>query len=324
MTNNSISSGRIYYIDIVKCIAIISVVVWHVLLMDLYNFHDVWDSPLVKFISPYQMPLFMFLSGLVSITVHPKNGIIQDGVKRIRQLIVPFIVVASIFSLWKEYSLGFVFDTFKWGYWYLWVLFTYYLFSYPLNGGRTWLRYLFAFVIWFVATRIINRFPETISNLLSLELIVKYFPYFLMGNIIKRYQLHDKIFDNYILLYASIIIWMCSSLFSFHYGEYIVSCAEVLIIMHICKRMDSEKLKINKSLIRVGQSTLYIYIFHYFAIELMVTNCFQRFLANASCFFIDLLMATLPAVAAISFSLVLKWILEKDRLVMKYVFGKKA
>ena len=56
----------------------------------------------------------------------------------------------------------------------------------------------------------------------------------------------------------------------------------------------------------------------------MVTNCFQRFLANASYFFIDLLMATLPAVAAISFSLVLKWILEKDRLVMKYVFWKKA
>lgn len=324
MINNSISSGRIFYIDIAKCIAIISVVVWHVLLMDLYNFHDVWDSPLVKFISPYPMPLFMFLSGLVSITAHPKNGIIQDGVKRIRQLIVPFIVVASIFSLWKEYSLGFVFDTFKWGYWYLWVLFTYYLFSYPLNGGRTWLRYLFAFVIWFVATRIINRFPETISNLLSLQLIVKYFPYFLMGNIIKRYQLHDKIFDNYILLYASIIIWMCSSLFSFHYGEYIVSCAEVLIIMHICKKMDSEKLKINKSLIRIGQCTLYIYIFHYFAIELMVTSCFQRFLADSSCFFIDVLMAILPAVAAISFSLVLKWILEKDRLVMKFIFGKKV
>ncbi|OYP59558.1 hypothetical protein CIL02_10895 [Prevotella sp. P3-122] len=148
--------------------------------------------------------------------------------------------------------------------------------------GEIWFRYLFALAIWFVATRVINRFPEIISNLLSLELIVKYFPYFLMGNIIKRYQLHDKIFDNYILLYTSIIIWMCSFLFPFHYGEYIVSCAEVLIIMHICKRMNSEKLKINKSLIRVGQGTLYIYIFHYFAIELMVTNCFQRFLANAS------------------------------------------
>lgn len=88
--------------------------------------------------------------------------------------------------------------------------------------------------------------------------------------------------------------------------------------------MDSEKLKINKLLIRIGQSTLYIYIFHYFAIELMVTNCFQSFLASASCIFIDLLIATLPVIAAISFSLVLKWILEKDRLVMKYVFGKKV
>lgn len=326
MTNSSITSGRIYYIDIAKCFAIISVVVCHVLLMDLYSFHDIWNSPLMKFVSSYQMPLFMFLSGLVSMTVHPKNGIIRDIIKRIQQLVVPFIIVASIFSLWKDHSLGFVFDTFKWGYWYLWVLFVYYIFSYPLNGGgkKIWFRYLFGLAIWFVATRVTNRFPEIISNLLSLELIVKYFPYFLMGNIIKRYQLHDKIFDNYILLYASIIIWMCSSLFSFHYGEYIVSCAVVLIIMQICKRMDSEKLKINKLLIRIGQSTLYIYIFHYFAIELMVTNCFQSFLASASCIFIDLLIATLPVIAAISFSLVLKWILEKDRLVMKYVFGKKA
>lgn len=65
-------------------------------------------------------------------------------------------------------------------------------------------------------------------------------------------------------------------------------------------------------------------IFHYFAIELMVTNYFQSFLASASCIFIDLLITTLPVIAAISFSLVLKWILGKDRLVMKYVFGKKA
>ena len=115
---------------------LISVVVCHVLLMDLYSFHDIWDSPLMKFVSSYQMPLFMFLSGLVSITTNPKNGIIHDIIKRIQQLIVPFIIVASIFSLWKEHSLGFIFDTFKWGYWYLWVLFTYYLFSYTLNGGE--------------------------------------------------------------------------------------------------------------------------------------------------------------------------------------------
>lgn len=58
----------------------------------------------MKFVSSYQMPLFMFLSGLVSITTNPKNGIIHDIIKRIQQLIVPFIIVASIFSLWKEHS----------------------------------------------------------------------------------------------------------------------------------------------------------------------------------------------------------------------------
>ena len=265
----------------------------------------------------------MFLSGLVSVVVKPKNGVLQDVIKRAKQLLVPFLVVASIFSLWKEHSLGFVFDTFKWGYWYLWVLFVYYIASYGLiGGGKTGIKYFLLFVIWFILTRFVGMIPETVSNILSAELVVRYFPYFLMGNFVKRYQLHEKLFGNHILLYLSVLIWMCSSFFAFHYGDYIVSSAEILIIMNICKKMDDKNLKINKILLNIGQNTLYIYVFHYFALEFMITSYFQPFLANYSCLYIDLLLAALPAFGAVCFSLAIKWFIEQDKFIMKYVFGK--
>lgn len=250
---------RIGYIDIAKCIAIVSVVVCHVLLMDLYSFHDVWDSPLMNFVSLYQMPLFMFLSGLVSITSKPQIGICRDLAKRFRQLFVPFVVFASLFSLWKEHSLGFVFDMFKWGYWYLWVLFIYYIFSYVLIRGQNVVaKYLLLLVVWFVATRYVDKMSQSVNDILSISLIVKYFPYFIVGNFVKRYNLHRILFDNSLLLYIAILVWACKSFFMFHYGEYIVSSAAIIVIMNVCKRIDDTQLSRKRIMTYIGENTLYI------------------------------------------------------------------
>lgn len=54
----------------------------------------------------------------------------------------------------------------------------------------------------------------------------------------------------------------------------------------------------------------------------MKTEYFAPFLAEYSCFYIDLLFVILPALGAISFSLGIKWLLDKDKMVMTYVFGK--
>lgn len=53
------------YIDIAKGIAIISVVSGHILIYNIYGFNDVWnESPLVKFIYSFHMPLFIFYQDL--------------------------------------------------------------------------------------------------------------------------------------------------------------------------------------------------------------------------------------------------------------------
>ena len=127
---------RIGYIDIAKCIAISSVVVGHVLAYDLYGFDSVWiNSELMRFICTFHMPLFMFLSGLVSITAIQKNVVLNDFIKRVRMLFVPFLVIGSLYSLWRYGNLDFVQSEMKFGYWYLWVLFVFYVITYPICIG---------------------------------------------------------------------------------------------------------------------------------------------------------------------------------------------
>lgn len=129
---------RLDYIDIAKCFAILCVVIGHTLCYDLYGFERAWkESALMQFIYSFHMPLFIFLSGIVSVTVIEQKNLLRDIIKRERTLLVPFALIGGIYSLCINGNLQFVFNDMKIGYWYLWVLFVFYFVSYPLGlwGG---------------------------------------------------------------------------------------------------------------------------------------------------------------------------------------------
>ena len=127
---------RIEYIDIAKGFAILCVVIGHTLCYDLYGFEHAWkNSELMHFIYSFHMPLFMFLSGLVSVTAIEKVAILKDMLKRVRTLLIPFLFIGAVYSLWQFGNLDFVFSDMKFGYWYLWVLFAFYLITYPISIG---------------------------------------------------------------------------------------------------------------------------------------------------------------------------------------------
>lgn len=121
--------------------------------------------------------------------------------------------------------------------------------------------------------------------------------------------------------YLSIIVWLCHSMVSFRYSNYVVAFSSIIVIMNICKKMEGEHIRINTILIKLGQSTLFIYLFHYFALQLMVTNYFEDFLIKYSNFGIDLLMTIIPTIFAIYFSLGIKFVVQKEHLVNKWIFG---
>lgn len=315
---------RIGYIDIAKCVAIVSVVIGHVLAYDLYGFDTVWKkSLLMSFICSYHMPLFMFLSGLVSITAIQKNAVLNDVIKRIRTLFIPFIVIGSLYSLWRYGNLDFVLSDMKFGYWYLWVLFIFYLITYPIciGGGKLW-KYLIAIIIWFVANHYVSMVPVGTRDALSLQLMTSYFPYYLLGNVVKHYKLHDLAFSNSGVFFLAALIWACASFLSFRYGNYVVTTSIILVIMNICKKVNDAGFKAKRFFVYIGQNTLYIYVFHYFALQIMKTTFFVVFLCQYSNITIDLLIAMVPTVLAVAFSLGVKFVLLQEPMVMRRVFGK--
>lgn len=123
---------RVNYIDWLKAIAIISVVMGHVIGFDFFSLEDSSKSFLNRFITSIHMPLFIFLSGLV---VSYKFESITDICKKLfikaRVLLFPVILVGIPYALWRGFTLyEFVTSPMKYGYWYLLTLFELYILLY--------------------------------------------------------------------------------------------------------------------------------------------------------------------------------------------------
>lgn len=322
------SKERIEYIDIAKGFAILCVVAGHVLCYDLYGFEKAWSaSRLMQIICTFHVPLFFFLSGMVSVTEIKLGKIPSDIYKRFRQLLVPFFVVGSIYSLWSVGNLSFLTNDYKYGYWYLWVLFVYYVLLYPLALVKNRFGYLAMIlvysIIWFVTNHCVSKTPDCLSNLLSLKLIVSYFPYYVIANVVKKFKLHELLFGNVYVLLLSFSIWMCSSLLSFHYANYIVTTAIIFLILSVCRKVEIHtQNNIRNKLTGIGKSTLFIYCFHYFAIQMMKTTFFYEYLPNYSNVFCDFVLCIMPILISVYFSILLEFLIRKEPLLQKLVFGK--
>ena len=162
------------------------------------------------------------------------------------------------------------------------------------------------------------------QEILSINQLILYFPYFLMGSLIKRLHLHDLLFCNGYVFILAAIIWGCSPLIHFPYSSFITTSAAILVIMNLCKKMEQQQLWGNNVLARIGMNTLYIYCFHYFALQLMKMLFVKEWLLSIKpCIFLDLLLCLVPTAFAVLFSLFIKRMINKESLIIEIVFNKK-
>lgn len=322
---------RLVYIDIAKGFAILCVVFGHILCYDLYGFQQAWnESRLLNFICQFHMPLFIFLSGLVSPTFIDVRSIPADFWKRFRTILLPGIIIGSIYSLSFSGDLGFITNDMKYGYWYLWVLFFYYIILYGINislkrlgGGKTVIIFLIALLLWWVVNHEFKKLPIDVINTLSLDLIVAYFPYFFIANMVKRYGIQERVFGDSKVFILAISLWMCSPLLTFSYSNYLTTIASIISIIYICKMIENNYDRIKQCMSYIGTQTLYIYVFHYFAVHGFKTTCFYDILPSYSNICWDFLLCILPVTICVLFSLFIGRIVQSNPLIMKYVFGNK-
>lgn len=325
---------RLEYIDIAKAIAIISVVAGHVLLYDLYGGEHIGRSSLMNVFGSYHNFLFMFLSGLVSVSVIEMYRVLPDIYKRFRSLVVPALVVGIPYA----YCTGADFVTFfqnswKWGYWYLFVLFALYVVSYPIalvpNQPNKYMKYIYVLIVpvWIFIYRHTYTIPQIINDTLDIDFIVAFFPYFFVGSIIKRHELHDKVFCLPIMMVCIAITAMQGFIYDIagsYMVDYIVTFAEIIAIVTLCKFWGEQELPspIRRCMAYIGRNTLYIYLFHYIALNIMSMPSVYSWFAENGNIGLDIVAVIVPTVLAIAFSLFLKRLLECLPLVMKVVFGK--
>ena len=158
------NTNRDYSIDCLKGILIFMVIFGHSICSFSGLENKSLDLPIQRFIYLVHMPLFMFLSGLVSRKFIENEGFVSGCIKKIKQLILPMLFWCSlIFAL--KWSMGMItvdspislikrlYVSCESGYWFIWSLFWCSIYTkivVQLLGYKNWLWLIIGCLFFFL------------------------------------------------------------------------------------------------------------------------------------------------------------------------------
>lgn len=208
----SIKRPRDHSFDVMKGIAIYTVVMGHVLM---YAAPGLTDTLLLRVISLSHMPLFFFISGYFSYKeVDGRKFTNPDLWSRFKQLIIPMVVMSALFCAYRAHShlhtnvglsddylaniRALWLDNAKWGYWFTICLFeviVIYRMVCPLmrTARKTVTQVAIiaaTFILLIAASQIL---PESAASIFEVKFVATYTPIFLMGVMAR---LHRERFDK--------------------------------------------------------------------------------------------------------------------------------
>lgn len=270
------NATRIFYIDALKAFAIVLVVMGHT--------NVIWEvggsnSMYLPILSVFHMPLFMALSGYVT------NVDTFNLAKRAKMLI-PFFVFGFAWTAFVQLPIaGFFTSEAKYGYWYLYVLFVFFVF---LSLIRTMKRNLYIGMglvqIGLMGLHFIFRQTVT-GTTLSTDHMFQLWPFFCLGIILRR-GLLDKVYHQKLKVLSVCLL----SIIAIRGGQLHFRLTETLLIytndlmsffivpmLFVLFHEAEERLKGKSNSIKratkylghkIGINTLQIYVLQYFAINL--------------------------------------------------------
>lgn len=279
---------RLVFIDAAKGFAMILVVMGHVLYFSIGAESDfAWSLGALQVIAHYHMPMFVFVSGLMMKPTDMAIIQILNGYStKIVKLLIPFLFFGLIYSIaFQKGIVSFFLDGMKHGYWYLWVLAEYYVFSALFEcfckhpHGKIVGELLFAGVI-FLGVRLLNGIllPQ-VSGLFSLHNYLSYFPCFFGGMLIRRYSWYEDIITTkhfQAIITSLVIIGMIVP--TLPLVRYWHLAAVIILIIQILYIGEKRIPRFISPFAFVGRSSLDIYILHYFLVSSISLICLQPFM----------------------------------------------
>jgi fucose 4-O-acetylase-like acetyltransferase len=291
------STSRSQYFDNAKFMLIFLVVFGHVISPLKEN--DNLLNTLYTFIFLFHMPAFIMISGYFA------KGYKNKGyfMKAIKKILIPYVIFQSIYSLFYFFSgesttLHIDFFQPHWTLWFLLSLFFWNIFLY-FFARLGWYGFFLA-----VALGIGIGYIDNIGSFLSLSRTFVFFPYFLFGFLLQKEQF-KKIIRNKISLPSGILIlmvtiivftlglpkdptnWLLGDTSYAGMGEKQITdgllrgfqyAATFLAVFGFLSLIPKNEYKVTK----IGERTLYVYLFHGFIIKTIETLVPNKALAYFS------------------------------------------
>lgn len=316
---------RIVWIDNLRGILILLVVLGHSIQ---YGLSDWEQNHVFNFIYSFHMPLFICVSGFVSVKMKTSWKSIQ---KRFVQLILPFISMSIVSSIYEEKNmvLAWILNP-SIGLWFLWCLFfiiCIHILVLLISSKYSWLKEgQLALFTAFMLIASMHYF-----TLLGYPTICKYYLFFIIGFYIHKYYPRIKPLLSMIMWPALFVfiflaynfrLTSVSPLFQNFDNALIRQLYSILAALAaiICVFPLSEQFvtKDIPFLTRLGRAkTLGIYVFHQFIMKLWPCSYFLNY-ADGNHIYVFA-----SWVIAFSFSYFLIMLVERNRILAFFFLGKQ-
>ena len=293
----SSSSKRSKFFDNAKFILIFLVVLGHVI--SPLKKQDGILFTLYTSIFLFHMPAFIFISGYFTKQIEKKVSLLQTT----KKLLIPYVLFQAIYSIYyfcigQEKNLEFDFFHPHWAMWFLLSLFFWNL----LLRVFTKLRWIGFFIALLMGAGI--GYIDHIGSFLSLSRTFVFFPYYLLGHLMQGNQLKQIIRSKFsipvgtAIILATVIIlatafpanaipWLFGDTsYASMGGKQITDGLyrllqygfTIVVVFAFLSLIPSNQFRLTK----IGERTIYVYLFHGFIIKLILAIVPNKNLYNIS------------------------------------------
>ncbi len=315
---------RLAYIDRLKGLGILWVVIGHFTIYPL----EISDDMIRTIASTFHVPLLFFLSGYV---IHTPPYLLK-ALKKGVLFGLPCIVLSFLFGYLKGVGLSNVmFDGYKYGYWYLFVLILFYIalstFRLVLKAKRPFLLEFIIFTIFFIFfTSMRYLLPIKLSGLLSLDLCSLYWPVFVVGFWVRKYNVLSSFYKFNILFTITLLGYIFFCLLAESYFLWLYRFAYILSpfpFVYLFRFREKSGSLIENELERFGRHSLDIYVYQYFILWTGMIS-----LPSVGCYFVSTHNYILEFILALSYSVLVSYvsiligqIVRKSTLLNNLIYG---
>lgn len=300
-------------LDYAKGFAILLIVLFHV-----YGYTGRYENSIVySFCQNVQIVIFIFVSGVL---ISKSSKAIDIKSKAVR-LLVPFI---SFYIIWggidyHNFTL-FILDEFKYGYWFVLVLFEImliyaFLFYIAIKANLSPFLLHIVFLVLLSLYEFIFPRDSILNILICTNLVWHYYPFFILG-------IYSWKFDGLILLKYTPIYLFVFILSQYYYFTYSIrsvaplcNLSSLLFFMSLFK---NGILPLKKLVAKLGVFSMQIYLLHF----ILLSVIYQYIPLQDNCW-IEFLIYLLLSVIIISFIVIVSHLIMRNKWARFFLFGIK-